>query len=55
MQASSLDHRLNQPCPDCGDAMWLHTDRCLAVRPNERSRSNFRRCKCKRTAKDFAA
>jgi hypothetical protein len=55
MRDARLDHRLNEPCPDCGDAMWLHTSHCLVVKTRGRSRTGFTRCKCKRTAKDFAA
>lgn len=53
MKAAHYEHRLNQPCPDCADPMWLHTDRCLKL--TAAGRFTVTQCGCPRTAKDFAA
>lgn len=54
MSDPRLDHRLNQPCPDCGCAQWLHTDRCLTVKQGDSKRSGFVPCGCAHTAREFA-
>lgn len=54
-------HRLNAPCPDCADPLWLHNERgCLKLRrPNTRDANTAKRapltkCRCRKTAKAFA-
>jgi len=48
-----MDHRLNAPCPNCGDPMWLHTNHCLVIQPVNGSRRTFQPCGCAKTAEDF--